>query len=880
MEAAVAAAERPYPKDGAEQRERTGEAGEPGGGQAEQPSPTLISSPPQRPMHCVRERHWRPWDRLSRLKNAIANADPGELPARSWDLRLLPAALTGWAAAATTIRLPPSTGYAIGGTALLIAVVILLCARRWAWPQVLVPLPVPLLILSMVSLSAAANIAERQAGPVDAAIANGATIGAVAKLTSDPRLSDTADKYTGADRYLVEATLQRATSQGVEFTAATPVLIIASERWEQLETGQRVETAGDLRATGRGDDIDALLFAKTAPQVLGQAGPWLQYSAAVRSAFRQQSRELPSNAAQLLPGMVLGDRGNLGTGLETAMRRTGLTHLTAVSGANCAIVIGTVFLCGCAARLPRWLSAAAALAALAGFVLLVRPEPSVLRAAVMGTIGVAAVISGRGRKSPTLLCLAVIVLLAVDPWLSGSYAFILSVLATGGLIVFGPACAHWLSRWMPLWAAQAVAVPIAAQAFCAPVIVLLQPQLTTYSVVANVLVAPLIPLITIAGMCCVLAMLLCPPLVPVLLAIAGAGASWVGAVAHFFSSAPGAVAPWPCGAAGATLMAVLSLTSMATLWLLAHPVRLRVYASTVYRWCRAALPLPVAALIPGGVLGAAAVWFVHSAPPGGAPTDWSIVACDVGQGDGLVVRTDEHSAIVVDTGPEPAAMNQCLDGLSISTVPLLVLTHMHADHTGGVAGVLAGREVERALISSAAGGPGHTIDLLEEHDVDISDARRGATGHAGAVQWSTLWPAAGNEAASANNSSIVMWVTVEQQRGGPLSLLLTGDLERDGARRLLATSGQQPIPGALSRESVDVLKVAHHGAANGGTGFIRALTPELALISVGAGNEYGHPSDGIIAALRQVGSEIRRTDRDGRIYVGKQAGTLLTWSER
>lgn len=846
-------------------------------GNDHRPEPEPESSP-QAPLR----RHWleriRPHaaDRLGRSKDTGPPLDAH--PARTWDLRLLPAALAAWAAAAAAVRLPPSTTYVTAAAALAVAFMLLLAARKWSLPRLLLPVAVPLLAISMISSSAAESLAERQAGPVSIAIAEEATVGARMHITSSPVLSDSPNKFTGAERYLVEATLQQATDGGNKFTAATPILVIAGDRWKSLHTGQLVETAGTLSPAGTGEDVEALFFAKTTPQVLEPAGPWLQYTGGLRDRFGQRSQTLESGAAQLLPGMVLGDRSWLRGDLETAMQRTGLTHLTAVSGANCAIVVGTVFLCCCAVRMPRWLSAGIAVVALCGFVLLVRPEPSVLRAAVMGTIGVAAMLSGRGRKSPTLLCLAVIVLLGVNPWLSGSYAFILSVLATSGLIVFGAACARWLARWLPLPVAQAVAVPVAAQVFCAPVIVLLQPHLVTYSVVANVLVAPLIPLITIAGMCCVLAMLLCPALVPLLIAIAGAGAQWVSAVARFFSAAPAAAVAWPEGATGVVLMAVLSLASMGGLWLLSDGRRPRVCWRWFYQYA-VRIPRPFYGLAAGAGVGAALVWIVMTAVPAGHQDRWLIVACDVGQGDGLVVRTGEHSAMVIDTGPQPAAMDDCLDDLGIATVSLLVLSHMHADHTGGVDGVLDGREVERALISTAAAGPNGVAASLAQRGVEVSKVHRGAEGGRGKVSWTVLWPAS-QTATSQNNSSIVMWVRVEQRRGKPLSLLLTGDLEEDGVRRLLARYQAQPITAALEHGPVDVLKVAHHGAANGGTELITGTRPDLALISVGAENDYGHPSSEIIAVLQQVGSQIRRTDLAGRVYVAKRSDTLLTWSER
>ncbi|HET8796003.1 MAG TPA: ComEC/Rec2 family competence protein [Arthrobacter sp.] len=809
-------------------------------------------------------------------------------PGRTWDLRLVPAALVAWAGAIVFIRASPGWGYWSGSAALMAAAVALVLGRNRRAIAAAVMLAVPLLCLALVSFSAAEKAAERTAGPIDEAIHNGSSVTAELLITADPAVSHSPAKFSGAVQYLIEATIMEATAGGREFSAATPVLVIAGERWAAVQTGQRVGGAGALEATGAGEDVEALFFAETSPTLIQPAGHWDSHTTDIRNTFRNRAATLDSDAAQLLPGMVLGDRSSLGADLDKAMKRTGLTHLTAVSGANCAIVLGVVFLCGYAVRLPRWLAAAVALIALLAFVTLVRPDPSVLRAAVMGTIGIVAVMNGRGRRSPSLLCIAVVLLLSLDPWLSGSYAFILSVLATTGLIVFGSRCARWLSRWMPLWAAQAVAVPVAAQVFCAPVIVLLQPQLVTYSVLANVLVAPAIPVITIVGMIAVLALFLCPPLVPLLMAIAGAGAQWVGSTARFFSSAPAAAIPWPDGATGVALMAALSTASLTVLWILSSPVRLRRATGMLVRLLpgepASVLNRCAAALVLGTVLGVGPGLLISGSGTVPGASEWSMVACDVGQGDGLVIRTGPHSAVVVDTGPDPELMDRCLRDLEISTVDVLVLTHMHADHNGGVQGVLAGREVKQALVSTVDPElPAGVVSGLEEHGVEIVHAQRGQQGNGGPVHWQVLWPAADHPVSTENNSSIVIAARIEQTEGSALTILLTGDLEEDGMQRLLrlvrSPQGRM-LGGNFLQRGVDILKVAHHGADNGGTAVITALRPAMALISVGADNDYGHPAPDIIAALKQVGAHIGRTDEDGRVYIGKQSDVLRMWSER
>lgn len=808
--------------------------------------------------------------------------------ARTWDLRLVPAALISWTGAIAFIRVLPLWGYSAGFASLLAAAFALGLSRRLRLHLPLTTAAVPLLCLSLVAFSAAETSAERTAGPISEAIAGGSSVTAQLRIASDPVQSATAAKFSGVTQYLVEATIVRATAAGNRFSAATPVLIIADDRWSTVRTGELVDAAGEVKAAGSGDDVEALFFAGTSPRVIEPAGHWNDLTTGIRESFQTRAAASSPGAAQLLSGMVLGDRSSLGSELETAMKRTGLTHLTAVSGANCAVILGVVFLFGYAVHLPRWLAAVVALLALAGFVTLVRPDPSVLRAAVMGTIGILAVMNGRGRRSPTLLCIAVVILLSLDPWLSGSYAFILSVLATTGLIVFGSRCARWLSRWLPLWAAQAVAVPIAAQVFCAPVIVLLQPHLLTYSVVANVLVAPVIPLVTVAGMAAVLTLFVCPVLVPVLITIAGAGAQWVAFTAHFFSAAPAAAAPWPAGAIGVVLMAAVSIGSLGLIWSISHPTHRRLAAAVISGLLpgrhSSALYRSVTALALGVLLGVGPALLVSGSGVLARNTDWSIAACDVGQGDGLVIRTGAHSAIVVDTGPEPKLMDRCLTDLRISTVEVLMITHLHADHSGGIPGVLNGRTVERAMISTVGETvPSAVMSVLTEDGVDVVRARRGQSGSQGPVHWQILWPPVDHRAGTENNASIVLALRVRQPEGSDLSILLTGDLEQDGLRSLLHVAGASdvsPWSSALLHRRVDILKIAHHGAENGGTTLITELDPAIALISVGADNDYGHPSAEIITALKQSGTHVGRTDLDGRIHIGKESGTLRMWSQR
>jgi competence protein ComEC len=271
--------------------------------------------------------------------------------------------------------------------------------------------------------------------------------------------------------------------------------------------------------------------------------------------------------------MVTGDTSSLDEQLDVAMKTVGMTHLTAVSGANCSLVLGALLLAARTFRLPRAPAACFALSGLGLFVLMVGPDASVLRAALMGSIALVSLASGRPGRGLSFLCLAVVVLLLADPGLASSVAFLLSVLATLGIILLGKAIMGWLPAAVPSWAAAGIAVPLSAQLLCGPVIVMLQPQFTSYALVANIVAAPLVAPVTILGTAAVPLLSPLPWVAAVLVATAGVFAAGVAAIARFFAGLPGAALPWPEGVFGAGTMALLSGITLAALWLAVSPAR-------------------------------------------------------------------------------------------------------------------------------------------------------------------------------------------------------------------------------------------------------------------------------------------------------------------
>ncbi|WP_165968664.1 ComEC/Rec2 family competence protein [Arthrobacter crusticola] len=258
-------------------------------------------------------------------------------------------------------------------------------------------------------------------------------------------------------------------------------------------------------------------------------------------------------------------------------------------------------------------------------------------------------------------------------------------------------------------------------------------------------------------------------------------------------------------------------------------------------------------------------------PPTGGPAGWVVAGCDVGQGDAFVINTGPGRALVIDTGPDPGAMDECLSDLAVTVVDLLVVTHLHEDHYAGAAGVFEGRQVKGLGYSSGEPTlPRELGALARTAGLEPARIAAGDVGRAGGVKWEALWPPpTGGTSAGApggtgygneNDASAVLLVEIPGPER-PATALFTGDIEQEASLRLL--SGRPE----LARAGVDILKVPHHGARNGGTAIIKALRPGLALISSGEGNDYGHPHPQVVADLRRQSVYAARTDRLGTFTV-------------
>ncbi|HEY2983395.1 MAG TPA: ComEC/Rec2 family competence protein, partial [Jatrophihabitantaceae bacterium] len=549
------------------------------------------------------------------------------------------------------------------------------------------------------------------------------------------------------------------------------------------------------------------------------------------------SSGLPALPRGLLPGLIDGDTSGLDPVLAERFRIAGLTHLVAVSGTNCAIIVGAALLALRRFGAGPVTSAAVGLAVLGAFVVVARPSPSVLRAALMAAIALAALASGRQRDGVPMLSAAVLGLLVWRPQLAVDAGFAMSVLATGALLLIAPAWASALRRRrVPPVIAESAAVAAAAHVVTAPVVAAISGRVSIVAIPANMLAEPVVAVTTVLGFGAALIAPVWMGMGVVLAQLAGWPCRWLVWDAEFFGSRHGATLPWPSGVPGGLALLAATLLS---LWLAGRAGPRRVLA------CAAGVALivqlPVRAVVSG--------W-----PPHG----WVLVACDVGQGDALVLPSGPGSAVVVDTGPDPVAVDRCLADLHVHDIPLLIISHYHLDHVGGVDGVFHGRQVRAAIagpLAEPASGVEIVRDVLADHRLAVESPGIGGRIDVGAVHLEVLAPrvAMRGTRSDPNNSSLVLRATVRGVR-----ILLPGDAEIEAQQSMLAA-------GVDVR--ADVLKVPHHGSAYSDARFLAAVHARLAVISVGLHNDYGHPSPLLLAELAKLGMPVRRTDRDGDVAV-------------
>lgn len=616
---------------------------------------------------------------------------------------------------------------------------------------------------------------------------------------------------------------------------------------ETLEPGDRI--SGSFRLTSRKGSPTRLVLKPQGQIRLDTSKR--NFMEALRANFHAQIGDhlhsAEGDSFALVSGLSIGDDSALSKETVERFKTLSLTHLTAVSGANCAIVLAGVTALLSALRTRRWVRNSVSLAALAAYVALVGPEPSVLRSALMAAIVLLGFTIGRKVAPQVTLAWSVILVLSFWPELAGSLGLALSVAATGAILFLSPKIYQRLLPKVGKWLAMALSVTLAAQLWCLPLLFQVQSGLPTFSILANLLAEPLVAPITILGLVAVMVATPFPVLGEVLLIFASAPAGLILQISRM-ADLPASNLWMPAGILG--FVFITMLVAGLSLWIFTHRRGYLVLASgAVLLW----------------VFGASSASAIYVSWP---MPDWQVVNCDVGQGDALVIRSSNQIA-VVDVGRENESIDACLTRLGVREIDLLVLTHFDADHVGGLAGAIGNRKVKLAMISPYKDERPFaklTRDLLAERSEQVIKGECCSIGQLGTSQWQVLQPEpSAQESEDSNDASIAMRFEFQG-----FTLYTMADLGERGqmraaAKHLALFSTRKPV----------VIKVSHHGSADQYPELIEHLHPKVALISVGVKNAYGHPTKRTLDLLDRSGAETFRTDEDGAIAITSRAGELV-----
>jgi competence protein ComEC len=580
---------------------------------------------------------------------------------------------------------------------------------------------------------------------------------------------------------------------------------------------------------------------------VGEPGPFYRASEHVRDRVRvTATARQPVRVGGLLAGFVTGDTRLLPDADAEAMRATGLTHLTAVSGTHVAILVGGVLGACALLRVGARGRRRVLLVVLVAFAFLTRFEPSVLRAGTMGLVVLLAGARGLPRDARHGLAGAVLLLVLLDPMLAGSLGLLLSASAAAGVLLIAPVVRDRLHR-VPRRLAEVLGVTIGAQVAVVPLLLTTFGEVPLASVPANVVAVPAAAVAVATSFAAALASLVAPGVAAWLFVAAGLPARGVLWSAHTFADVG-----WTATTARpATVLAL----SAGILWLLVPPrrpgLRAAVAVATV-----AALLVAGAPLVTGRL----------------PASTFTVTAIDVGQGDAFLVETP-GARVLVDAG-EDAAAARWLRANGRRRLDLLIVTHGHLDHIGGAAEVLRTLGVEAVWYRPFPTELPEAADLVETaHDlrVPIRGPTAGDRAVVGDLHLEVLSPPAGRpyrwSRSELNDSSLVVLATWEGRRA-----LLTGDVEAPGQADLLALPARLGRPDLLD---VELLTVPHHGSATTDPAFLRAVAPRVALISAGVDNRHGHPHPDVITVLDELAVEVRRTDLEGTFQVEVPAPRAL-----
>jgi competence protein ComEC len=536
----------------------------------------------------------------------------------------------------------------------------------------------------------------------------------------------------------------------------------------------------------------------------------------------------------LVLGFVLGEDEGLSKGLRQSFRRSGLYHLLAVSGQNIAFLVAGVLALAWLCGMPRRLGEVLALTTIAAYVLVVGWQPSVVRAAVAGALASLAWLAARPRDRWYFLLLGALTLLVWNPRSLFDPGFQLSFAAVVAIFVAVRPLERLLEKArLPAFLRPAIAVSAGCTLMTTPIMVFQFGKVPVYGVLANVAVEPVVPFVLFLGLACVLVAPLAPPAADALAFLNGLLAAYIAFWARLVGALPGAQA------SRAQLLRLCFVVFFLALWpflLKPRPPRL--------------LVLTLTALIP--------LWGWQTRPrllPLPAPPDGLRISfLDVGQGAATLIQTAD-GALLVDAGPPEANAAGQLARLGVKRLEVLVLSHPQSDHIGGAPDVLRKLEVGLVLDSGIPSSDYYENEARREarrRQIPFRPAQAGQDLRLGALHLRVLWPREGSNAVGdANESAVVLLASY-----GATDVLLPSDAE-------------SAVTLPLALQPIELLEVAHHGSADEGLPqLLERLQPKIAVISVGLGNDYGHPTPSTLTMLAaEPGLSLFRTDQSGRVVL-------------
>lgn len=574
----------------------------------------------------------------------------------------------------------------------------------------------------------------------------------------------------------------------------------------------------------------------------------LGFLAGLRSDFANHVVEALSfegsdkNAVAVVGALVIGDRRALfESQLYDDVKVCGLAHLVAVSGAHLVIVMGLVAACVKALRTPKAPALFLQLSFLFLYLIMVGFPISCIRAALMAGAGLLAYVSSKRSYALSSLAVTIIVILAFDPSAAFSVSFGLSSLSTLGIILFTPRFCSWVTVSKGV-ASSMVVEPFAMT--CAALITTFPLSITSFSQFS--IISPLsnivtVPLITAS---CALGVLsfacMCVPLIST---VCMYGSYWF---ACCFESVVGVLATVPHASIPLDLpLIVLVGISMAIcvgLWL---------------SWPKRFPRKPIAVICSVAVTCFLALGFTSYGQT-------SFVMLDVGQGDAFLLRS-QGKTLLIDTGNNPKKLLSALARNGVFRLDGLLVSHADDDHCGCLSdlrGVVPVRSVYLARGMDEV-GTAKTSKLISEArevagDDGIQMLDAGTTLMFGALRCKVISPERLHDEGE-NEDSICLLVSSDLNfdKVPEWKAFFGGDAESDVLQKLVDK-------GALC--DVDVLKVSHHGSkASLSDSVLDAMHPEIALVSVGAKNRYGHPANNTLSMLQDRGVRVFRSDTQGDV---------------